>query len=391
MSDELAAAAVTPPESLDGVPAAVESVLDVFFDRAVPAAAGIDPVVGTAAGVLREFVMTGGKRVRPVLAYAGWLVATSTTEATVTDSDSPGESRVVNASDALRVAAALELIQACALIHDDIIDHSDTRRGNPTVHRRLEAEHREQGWSGVAADHGVASAILIGDLALSWADDLVHGAGPAAAATGGAGAPLPSAVASVWAAMRTEVLGGQILDIVNESRGDESVEAAYRVMRFKTAAYTVARPLELGAALGGASAETVEQLRSAGNDLGISFQLRDDLLGVFGDPETTGKPSGDDLVAGKRTALIAVGLQRADGRDDDSADVLRDHFGRKLSDAEVARARAVLTDVGAVAEIERQIEDLLSNSLALIDRLQTTAAVRADLGAYARRLGHRQK
>ena len=163
------------------------------------------------------------------------------------------------------------------------------------------------GHAGDGADFGSAVAILIGDLALAWADDLVNEAGlePAARAR----------FAPVWAAMRTEVLGGQLLDINGEAGGDETVAAALRINRFKTAAYTVERPLHLGAALAGADDALVAALRTYGTDIGIAFQLRDDLLGVFGDPAVTGKPSGDDLREGKRTVLIAEALRRADATD----------------------------------------------------------------------------
>lgn len=382
-----------PPAGLDDVPAAVEDVLRTFFDAAIPDAERIDPTVGEAAAVLRDFVMVGGKRVRPTLAYAGWLAARSA---------SPGSAaarpcdagEVSDAATVLRVGAALELIQGCALVHDDIIDRSDTRRGRPTVHRALQARHADAGWAGDSAAFGVSMAILLGDLSLSWADDLVHGAGAASAvvahksAVSGDRTSLPSAVADVWAAMRTEVLGGQIIDIVNESRGDESAAAAYQVMEFKTAAYTVSRPLHLGAALGGADDDLIERLRSMGHDLGIAFQLRDDLLGVFGDPATTGKPSGDDLVEGKRTALIAAGLDRADAS---RAAALRDSLGRPLTSGEIDRARGILVDVGAVTEIERQIDTLLTGALNTLDDLPVDDGIRTEIRTFARRLTHRRR
>ncbi|GAA3691662.1 polyprenyl synthetase family protein [Gordonia hankookensis] len=375
------------PTTLDAVPAAVEAALEVFFGRAVPVAADVDPQVGEAGEVVRDFVLQGGKRVRPVFAYAGWLAGLSSSgrELPATGPDSPG------AQDALRVAASLELVQACALIHDDIIDRSDTRRGRPTVHRVFERRHIDDGWAGDAAHHGAAAAILLGDLALAWADDMVHGHHPGDATVPGETAPrpLPASVGRVWSSMRTEVLGGQYLDIVNEAGGDESVDAAYRVMRFKTAAYTVARPLELGATLASAPASLIGDLRSIGHDLGVAFQLRDDLLGVFGDPDRTGKPSGDDLVAGKRTALLAVGLARAGERDPALAERLRAAVGRPLTEDEVRTARSILTDVGAVDEIETQISGLLTSALATLGAADMSEPVRTELGAFAHRIAHR--
>ncbi|ETA05152.1 MULTISPECIES: polyprenyl synthetase family protein [Gordonia] len=374
------------PTSLDAVPAAVETELRSFFDVAVPAAAEIAPVVGTAAELVRDFVLQGGKRIRPVFAFAGWRCGM--TESGRADSDA-ASSVGREARDALRVGAALELVQACALIHDDIIDQSDTRRGHPTLHRVFQSRHAAASWAGDAAGHGVAAAILAGDLALAWADDLVHDHRPGVSDTSRYRA-LPPAVGATWAAMRTEVLGGQFLDIVNEASGDDSAAAAYRVMEFKTAAYTVARPLELGARLAGASEILVATLRKIGHDLGIAFQLRDDQLGVFGDPERTGKPSGDDLVSGKRTALLATALRRADDSDPALGNRLRDFIGRPLDEDELGSARALLVDVGAVAEMEGQIDDLLGAALGALDTADIGDDIRSELTAVAHRTAHRE-
>ncbi len=366
------------------VPDATGAVLEHFFDATLPVAGDIAPVVGRAADIVADFVRFGGKRVRPMFAYAGWLAAMSSPHRRPPHPEQ-------SVTDALRVCAALELVQACALIHDDIIDHSDTRRGRPTVHRRFETAHRDAGWSGDGARHGVAAAILAGDLALAWADDLFGGHSPAGPDTGApAPNPLPATVSAIWAAMRTEVLGGQYLDIVNEVSGDETVESAYRVMEFKTAAYTVARPLELGARMAGGPAELLDDLRSVGHDLGIAFQLRDDLLGMFGDPDRTGKPSGDDLAEGKRTALLALGLKRAQQRDPRSAIALRDAVGRRLDDNELNRIRELLVDVGAVDEIERRIIDLLDAAVTRLEHAEIGTDIRADLIAMAGRIAHRE-
>ncbi|GAA1482879.1 polyprenyl synthetase family protein [Gordonia sinesedis] len=380
------------PSTLAEVPAAVQDVLADFFARTRPVAEAVSPAVGDAAGVVADFVLSGGKRVRPMFAYAGWLCAT-TVPGTGTAAGAVVVPTAATAADALRVCAALELVQACALIHDDIIDHSDTRRGRPTVHRVFERRHAGAGWSGDSAEHGVAAAVLAGDLALAWADDLVHGYSVAMAPDGGtsrAARPLPTAAGDIWAAMRTEVLGGQFLDIVNERSGDESVESAYRVMEFKTAAYTVSRPLQLGAALAGASPHLLGTLGSVGHDLGVAFQLRDDLLGVFGDERRTGKPSGDDLVAGKRTALLAIGLARAAESGPSAAAQLRGLVGRPLTDDELATARAILLDVGAVDDVERRADELLSRAVATLNAAELDSGVRADLVALAHRVVHRE-
>lgn len=369
--------------SQEQVPSAVEGSLQAFFDDSALALATISPVVARVGEALTDFVLGGGKRIRPLFVHAGWHCALTETGA----SAHPLGPEAVTASEALmvRTGAAIELIQACALVHDDILDRSDTRRGKPTVHRRFERWHRDSQWAGDSAHHGSSAAILLGDLALAWADDLVHGYGPAA--PDGDRVPLPPRAGALWSRMRTEVLGGQLLDITNEVSGDESVDAADRVMEFKTAAYTVTRPLELGAALGGASPELSAALRRIGNGLGLAFQLRDDLLGAFGDPEQTGKPSGDDLIAGKRTVLVALAFAKSDPA---TAATLRGLLGRELSTGELATARGILTDSGALADVEARIDEHLTTAVADIAALPIAEPARTDLTALAHRIAHRQ-
>lgn len=303
--------------------------------------AGVDERVDQLAGLLSDFVLGGGKRMRPRFALAGWTAAN---DAGVTIPD-----------EIVTACAALELIQACALIHDDIVDASDTRRGRPTVHRSVEASHREDAWSGDPARYGVSQAILLGDLALTWADEMfvTSGADPSALAR----ALVP------WYEMKTEVLAGQMLDILAESSGATDEVTPTRVNRFKTAAYTVERPLHIGAALAGAGPDTVEALREFGVAVGQAFQLRDDMLGVYGDPDVTGKPSGDDLREGKRTLLLARGTAMAPATD---ADFLLSVLGTDLDAAQLDRARRILVDSGAVASVEAEIDTLTVRALAAI-------------------------
>ncbi len=367
------------------MPGAVEAKLTSFFEFSGESLTAVSPVVAEAGRALAEFVVGGGKRIRPLFLHAGWHCAL-----TAHDRTSDAVTAQNTEELAVRAGAAVELIQACALAHDDILDRSDTRRGRATLHRRFEAEHTRAGWSGEAAHHGTSAAILIGDLALAWADDLVHGYGPAAAlpyppAT--APTALPPVAAALWSRMRTEVLAGQLLDITNEVSGDETSDAAYRVMEYKTAAYTVARPLQIGAALADGSPALSSELHRIGTRLGLAFQLRDDVLGAFGDPEQTGKPSGDDLVAGKRTVLVALGIARSDPA---TADRLRGLLGRNLSAGELAGARTILADSGALAEVESQIDGHLAAALDGIAALPVAPAARGDLTALAHRIAHRQ-
>lgn len=350
------------PPGIPGFVATVEDALKAFFLTRRRIVEPLGPVFVQAADALEQFVLRGGKRTRPAFAWTGWLGAGG-------DPTGPHARAVLNA------CAALELVQACALVHDDIIDSSRTRRRFPTVHVDFEQRHRDHGWAGDAEHFGTSVAILIGDLALAWADDMVHSAGLDAAALG--------RFASIWALMRTEVLGGQLLDIHGESAGDESVAAALRINRYKTAAYTVERPLHLGAALADADPRLIEAYRTFGTDIGIAFQLRDDLLGVFGDPTVTGKPSGDDLREGKRTVLVAEALQRADATDPAAATLLRTSIGTDLSADQVERLRVLITELGAVDEVERRITELTEQGLAALVSSTATAEAKERLRAMA--------
>ena len=327
---------------------------------------GADYAELTAA--LEEFVLRGGKRLRPAFAYWGW-------RAVIEPADAPAD------SGTLRLFAALELLQACALIHDDVIDDSDTRRGLPTVHRAFADRHHERGWRGSSAQFGLSAAILAGDLALSWADDVV------------AAAALPPdahhRVDEVWAHIRTEVLGGQYLDIVAESSGAETVASAMNVNTYKTASYTVTRPLQLGAAAAADRPEVQEIFHRVGNDLGVAFQLRDDVLGVFGDPSVTGKPSGDDLRSGKRTVLLAEALELADKSDPAAATLLRGGVGTDLSDAQVHELRAAIESVGALSAVERHIGELTDRALELLAAAPVHDRAKAGLADLARLAANR--
>ncbi|GAA4817877.1 polyprenyl synthetase family protein [Tomitella cavernea] len=325
---------------------AVDAALRDFFASRRPVVAGVGAEFAEAADLLEEFVLRGGKRMRPLFAWTGWLCA--------------GGAATGDSADAMiRACSALELVQACALIHDDFIDSSDTRRGHPTVHVDVARRHREVGWSGDSAHFGAGVAVLLGDLALAWADDMLRECGLPADAQ--------ERISPMWSAMRTEVLGGQLLDVVTESCGDESFDAAMRVNRFKTAAYTVERPLQLGASAADADPAMLRVFGGLGIDLGIAFQLRDDLLGVFGDPAVTGKPSGDDLCEGKRTVLLALALAEADSADPDSAALLRSSIGTDLTHAQVAGLREIISGLGAVDEVERMIAELTDRAHTALD------------------------
>jgi geranylgeranyl diphosphate synthase type I len=313
---------------------------------------------------LSRLVLGGGKRVRPTFAWWGWRAAGG-------DADGP------RARTTVRALIALELLQGCALVHDDVMDRSTTRRGRPAAHVVFATRHQRARWAGEGRLYGDSAAILVGDLALAWADDALVTAGLDGAALARAWVP--------WQAMRTEMMAGQHLDLLAGARREESVEQTLRVARLKTAAYTVERPLHLGAALADAPPELVDALREFGRDIGVAFQLRDDLLGVFGDSAVTGKPVGDDLREGKRTPLmaVAIGLARASGRVDAVRRLRSCLDGRDVTDRVVADVRELLHDLGAVCAVEERIAVLTAGALRALDSAPMVATAEATLRRLA--------
>jgi len=344
---------------------AVETALSKELDRRRSEVVAIDPRLGADVDRLISHLAAGGKRLRPQFLCAGWLATASTT---LTDANT-GEQTSVPAA-VVRAAAALELIQACALIHDDVIDRSDTRRGQPSVHRSVQKQHADRGWAGDAEHHGVSTALLIGDLALAWADDLFTEALVGLGRNGNGASSGSDEALAAWRAMRTEVLAGQLLDLritADESPDPERAAAdAMVVNRYKTAAYTVERPLHLGAALAGAEPGTVTALRNFGLAIGVAFQLRDDLLGVFGDPAVTGKPAGDDLLEGKKTVLLAR-ARSALRSEPERRRELDSGLGTALLPAEVERLTRLIADTGAPAAIEEWIDELFEQGVEALD------------------------
>ena len=344
-----------PPLSAAALRTAVEATLADFLAEQSALLSGISEDLVPYTEWLAELV-SGGKRLRPAFCVWGYI-----------------GSGGADLDAILRAAASLELLQACALIHDDVMDDSDVRRGRPAAHRRFADLHREAGWAGDSDRFGHGSAILLGDLCLGWADALLYRSGFDAAALGRA--------KPVLDIMRTEVMAGQILDLVEQARGGGSIERALRVIRYKSATYTVERPLQLGAALAGASEADLARLSGYGLPLGEAFQLRDDVLGVFGDPELTGKPAGDDLREGKRTLLIAQAEQRAS---DDQIALLEAGIGdRDLTPAAIDELRAIIVGTGALAEVEFLIGQRTEQSLEALSDLRLDGAAREALAELA--------
>lgn len=330
----------------------VDEALYAFVDRQRPTLIGISEDLAPMLSAL-DVLLSGGKRLRPAFCYWGWRAAGG--------ADGP---------EIISAAASLELLQASALIHDDVMDGSDTRRGQPSVHKRFEALHRSEGWPGIAEGFGTGAAILLGDLTLAWSGEMFD--------TSGLTEHGLALGRGIYDIMRTEVMCGQYMDMLEQARGNGNVETALRVVKYKSAKYTIERPLHLGAIMAGASSSDLEALSAYGLPLGAAFQLRDDVLGVFGDPAETGKPAGDDLREGKRTVLIALAHERATSS---QREVMRSRLGDPELDIEgVEELRGILVETQALAGCEKMIDEFASQAFSALKAAPVAHEARAALG-----------
>ncbi|HKJ54819.1 MAG TPA: polyprenyl synthetase family protein [Nitriliruptoraceae bacterium] len=340
---------------------AIDDRLTALVGTAADELRAVDADLDPVANELQRWVAGGGKRLRPLLVVVGHEAAGGIRD------------------DVLGAAVAVELVHTWALLHDDLIDASATRRGSPTTHRRFTAHHAGNEWSGDADDWGAAVAILLGDLVAVLADDAFASMDPTTVDIG------PGQAA--FSRLRREVMAGQVLDITVAASRDADIDRALQVATLKSGRYSVTRPLELGAVLGGAHADLVAELADVGDALGVAFQLRDDLLGMFGDADVTGKPVGDDLREGKRTVLVAEAMARLDSA---SAATLDAMLGvRHLDDDTVAEGLALLVSSGAREATSERMSALVAEARSRIDELPAGTA-RDDLAALADLVGTRQ-
>ena len=337
---------------------AVDAALEAYLDGALPRLVRIDGRLQPVADELRAF-LAGGKRLRPLLLLLGHDAA----------GGDPG--------DVMGPALALELLHACALLHDDIIDDADTRRGRPAVHVTFADQHRSRGWHGDADSYGRAVAILTGDLAFTQADELFLDA----IVTPGA------LVAGLrrFTLLREEVMAGQFLDVTVAATGEIDRDTALRVATMKSGRYSVTRPLQIGAELAGADPVLVAGLEQVGDPLGRAFQLRDDLLGVFGEDDTTGKSATGDLAEGKQTLLIAETAARLD-----NPGAFLGRLGTPdLTSDDADWLREQIETSGARAAVQGRLEEEIDRALAQLEALPIRPAVSEELAGLAHYLGAR--
>lgn len=351
--------APTTPRGLDA--AGIEAVEGLLSDRVDAHAASLLAVSDDLADVARALTsaVRGGKRLRAAFCLWG----------------ARGGAGGTDVAGGHEAAAALEMFHLAALVHDDLMDRSDDRRGEPTVHRRFADAHRASGGLGDPEQFGSAVAVLAGDLCLTWSDDLLADA-VAAAVTGTA-----RGARAVWTQMRDQVIAGQFLDVLGQAQAETDVARIGRVLRYKSAKYTVEHPLLLGGALAGAAPALMARYSAFGLRVGEAFQLRDDVLGVFGDPEVTGKPAVDDVREGKRTLLVAYAEEHADRP---QRAVLERHLGDPGTDGDgVAAVREVLVDTGALDRVEERIGELVARARAELDAMAVDHRTRHALGALS--------
>lgn len=338
---------------------ALEDRLNTVVDNTVaePLCA-VEAGLGTFAALCHSAVQSGGKRLRPRFVYWAWRVCAP--------ADAPPQTLI-------RLAAALELLHAAILVHDDVIDGSEVRRGQPSVRAALAARHRAgSGW-GDARQYGDSMALLVGDLLWSAAHDTFDDA------VAGLPREIARRTSRAFRSMRVEVLAGQLLELRAQAARDYDAETAEKILLYKTSAYTVERPVELGLALAGtASPATAETLREYACAVGQAFQLRDDLADLFGTTETSGKKTGDDIRAGKPTELLGASLDLAEGSD---VDTLTRIVGDATADeAAIAEVQRIVLQCGAADRVRRRIADLVVIAHRAIADLSETADVSALAG-----------
>lgn len=344
------------PAFMADIAAQVETRMAELLDADRARWCAVDPDLEAPLAALRTLLLAGGKRLRPIFCFWSFIGV----------GGDPDDGRVVDAG------AALELLHTFALIHDDVMDASTRRHGTETIHSTFARLHHRSSWRGQHERFGDSVAILMGDLALVYADMLLRGA--------------PTEAWEIYDQLRLEVDIGQYLDLLGTARADASPSLTGRICRYKSAKYTVERPLHLGLALGAPARlwELAPAFSRYGLPLGEAFQLRDDVLGLFGDPSVTGKGVGEDLREGKPTLLYALARQRATG---DDAEFLTGRFGEAdLNQTEISAIQRIFEDTGARDDVERRIVQLVDECLdaASPARMPVTEDAREALVGLAR-------
>ena len=347
------------PPSLAAIAARVEQRLREFLEPELARWATFDHDLAAPMAEIGRLVLVGGKRLRPAFCHWGYVAG----------GGDPADPMVANAG------AAFELMHAFALFHDDVMDDAASRRGNPTTHTVFARHHLDGAWAGEARRFGEGVAILVGDLAFVYGDMMMADASREAWA--------------IWNELRIELNVGQVLDLLGSVRNERGRQQAERICRYKSGKYTIERPLHLGAVLAAQARarDLLPALSAYGLPLGDAFQMRDDVMGAFGDPAVTGKPVGGDLREGKPTPLLARAVEAATAQ---QAAVLAAVGRGDLTDHDVARVLQVIIDTGALADLEATIERLAAEAVAAVRRAPIAAEACEELVALAAYVSQRQ-
>ncbi|KAB1646466.1 polyprenyl synthetase family protein [Pseudoclavibacter sp. CFCC 14310] len=357
----------------------VQDRIDAFLSRESAHLRRISPLATPLTDELSG-LLHGGKRFRSQFCYWGWRAA---------ETDADEELSRIQLESVLQLSAAIELFHAAALVHDDVIDNSDTRRGRPAAHVSFAELHRSGHWRGDSAQFGSSAAVVLGDLLLGWSQR-----GFADAVDLLPEASIRRRLRELIADMTTEVMVGQYLDILGEHAwpalpDDEALERSETVMLYKSAKYSIEQPLLIGAAVAGADDEQASALSTFGVHAGLAFQLRDDVLGVFGDPAQTGKPAGDDLREGKRTVLVALTRSMVPAT---VRHVVDDLLGDPtLTSEQIQMLQETIVESGALAATERLIDDHSSQADAALQSAPIVPPARRALGDLARQAAQRTR
>jgi geranylgeranyl diphosphate synthase type I len=342
----------SPPPSLSLIADRVEERLTALLRVERDRWGELDPILAQAIDEISRLVLSGGKRLRPAFCHWGYVAAGGDNESDVD----------VNAG------AAIEMMHAMALFHDDVMDDAATRRGQATTHTLAAAEHAKHGWTGESRRFGEGVAILVGDLAFVYSDQLLEGA--------------PVEATRIWNELRIELNIGQYLDIVGSVRRERDLSKAERISRYKSGKYTVERPLHLGAVLAAPERtdELVPALSAYGLPLGDAFQMRDDVMGAFGETKDTGKPVGGDLREGKPTPLLARAVRSATTEQRAVLDLVGD---QTMTERRVSDIQQVIIDTGALDELETHISSLTNQAVSSLDGAPITELAKTELVALA--------
>jgi geranylgeranyl diphosphate synthase type I len=335
-----------------------------YLDQVIKEARGVDAFMTDVITHFKKTILAGGKRIRPIMMYWGYIAAGGKNE-----------------QEIIKTSISLELIHAFLLIHDDIIDRDDIRHGQKTIHATYR-DHYNKFFSGDDGEHfGTAVAIVSGDFVYSLGNQVIFSSA------------FSSDVIVKALNKMQEIVGltcvGEIQDVYMSYGYNVSEEKIIAMYENKTAKYTFDGPLKLGAIMAGADDALCDKLSAFAIPLGIAFQIRDDILGVFGDAKKTGKPVGSDIAEGKMTLMVHRAISLADRKQKKE---LKRLLGKKdITNKEIAIFQKILHDTGAMKSIDEQMKILINQSQKALDNITMHTGAKEFLSTLTQHLYDREK